>query len=269
MANIPSKVEQRLVAALKRFQPIVEQMRARDVNEADTVTIVKDLLAELFGYDKYAEVTSEHAVRGTYCDLAIKLNAQLAFLIEVKAIGLELKDGHVKQAVDYAVHVGTEWVILTNAVTWRVYRVIFQQPIQFDLVVEIKLQELSPRNAEHLDLLWMLAKEGWQRARIGDFHAQRQAVNRYTLSALLLSEPMLDAMRRELRRLHDGIKITNEQIADALQSEVLKRETLDGDRATEARKTVVRVQKKAAAARKQVEVVVPLADVQKGDSHAE
>jgi hypothetical protein len=42
----------------------------RDVSEADTVTIVKDLLAEVFGYDKYAELTGEFAIRGTYCDLA-------------------------------------------------------------------------------------------------------------------------------------------------------------------------------------------------------
>lgn len=266
MSTIPSRIEQRLTAALKRFQPIVEQMRARDVNEADTVTIVKDLLAEMFGYDKYTEVTSEHAIRGTYCDLAIKLDAQLAFLIEVKAIGLELKDQHVKQAVDYAVHVGTEWVILTNGAIWRVYRVVFAQPIQFDLVVEIKLLELSHRNSDHLDLLWLLAKEGWQKARIGDFHAQRQAVNRYTLSALLLSAPMLDAMRRELRRMNDGIKISNDQISQALQAEVLKRETLDGDKANEARRTVVRVQKKAAAARKPAEVVVAVEAVQEDEA---
>ena len=38
--------------------------------------LVKDLLAEVFGYDKYAELTSEHAIRGTYCDLAVKVVAE-------------------------------------------------------------------------------------------------------------------------------------------------------------------------------------------------
>jgi len=42
------------------------------VSEADTITLVKDLLSEVLGYDKYAELTSEHSIRGTYCDLAIK-----------------------------------------------------------------------------------------------------------------------------------------------------------------------------------------------------
>jgi len=102
MSSIPHKVENRLVEGIKRFQPIVSSARTRDVNEADTVVIVTDLLADLFGYDKYTEITREHVIRGTYCDLALKIEDQLKLLIEVKAIGLELKEAHVKQAADYA-----------------------------------------------------------------------------------------------------------------------------------------------------------------------
>jgi len=32
----------------------------------------------LFGYDKYEEVTGEFAIRGTWCDLAIKIDGQPA-----------------------------------------------------------------------------------------------------------------------------------------------------------------------------------------------
>jgi hypothetical protein len=85
MASIPKKVAERLVAGLKRYQPILAAAKARDVGETDTVTIVKDMLADIFGYDKYSELTSEYAIRGTYCDLAIKLDAKLSTLIEVKA----------------------------------------------------------------------------------------------------------------------------------------------------------------------------------------
>ena len=73
---VPTRVRERLVAGLKRIAPIIAQQRARDVSEADTVTLVKDCLSECFGYDKYAELTSEHSIRGTYCDLAVKV-AQL------------------------------------------------------------------------------------------------------------------------------------------------------------------------------------------------
>src|SRR4051794_38835643 len=83
---IPNKVRERIQHGIKRLVPIINQQRARDVSEADTVTIVKDVLADVFGYDKYAELTSEHAVRGTYCDLAIRVDDKLVKLIEVKSV---------------------------------------------------------------------------------------------------------------------------------------------------------------------------------------
>lgn len=124
MPAIPKKVAERLGSGLKRFQPILTASKARDDGEADTVMIVTDMLAEVFGYDKYSEVTAEYAIRGTYCDLATKLDGTVQALVEVKAIGLELKDQHVKQAVDYAANQGVDWVVLTNGTHWRIYNVI-------------------------------------------------------------------------------------------------------------------------------------------------
>src|SRR5688572_2242059 len=137
MASVPKKVTERLVAGIKRYQPILAAAKDRDVGETDTVTIVKDMLADVFGYDKYSELTSEFAIRGTYCDLAIKLDARLATLIEVKAIGIDLKDAHIKQAVDYAANQGVDWVLLTNGIRWCVYHVLFTRPIANELVVDI------------------------------------------------------------------------------------------------------------------------------------
>src|SRR5438270_3095835 len=95
--SVPAKVAARLATGIKRFQPVLTNAKARDVNESDTVVIVMDMLQEIFGYDKYSDITSEHAIKGTFCDLAIKLDGAVTLLIEVKAIGLDLKDAHVKQ----------------------------------------------------------------------------------------------------------------------------------------------------------------------------
>src|SRR3977135_2908772 len=107
---IPNSVSERLAAGLKRFQPILTSAKSRDVNESDTSLIVTDMLAEIFGYDKYSEVTRELCIRGTYCDLATRIDGKFQMIIEVKAIGLELKEAHVKQAVDYGANQGIEWV---------------------------------------------------------------------------------------------------------------------------------------------------------------
>ncbi|MEJ2031655.1 MAG: hypothetical protein P8Y63_01130 [Deltaproteobacteria bacterium] len=36
-----------------------------------TVTLFTDMLAEIYGYDKYPEITSEYVIRSTYCVLAV------------------------------------------------------------------------------------------------------------------------------------------------------------------------------------------------------
>ena len=62
MPAIPKKVAERLVPAIKKFQPILAASKARDDSEADTSIIVTDMLDEIFGYDKFSEITAEHAM---------------------------------------------------------------------------------------------------------------------------------------------------------------------------------------------------------------
>lgn len=237
------------MTGIKRFQPIISASKARDDGEADTVIIVTDMLGDVFGYDKYSELTAEHAIRGTYCDLATKLDGVIQALIEVKAIGAELKEQHVKQAVDYAANQGVDWVILTNAVHWRIYSVTFGKPINQELVIEINFCELNSRTQSDVEDLYLLCKEGWVKSVLGEYQTRKQALSRFFLGAMILSEPVLDVIRRELRRVSPDVRIDIEEIHKVLSSEVLKREVIDGDKADEARKKVARVARKALRAK--------------------
>jgi hypothetical protein len=245
MPSVPKRVAQRLKSGIERFQPILASAKARDVGEADTVTIVTDMFSEVFGYDKYSELTSEFAIRGTYCDLATKLDGKLAALIEAKAIGIELKDAHVKQAVDYAANEGVEWVILTNGINWRVYHVLFTRPIEQELVIDLDFSTLDSKSEEHTALVYNWCKEGWQRSALDEYHTQRQALSRFYLGALVLSEPVLEVIRRELRRACKDVRIDIEQVRAGLANEVIKREVLEGEKADEARRKVSRSAKKS------------------------
>lgn len=244
MASIPNKVATRLAAGIKRFQPVLIAAKSRDDNEADTVKIIIDLLSEVFGYDKYADITSEHLIKGTYCDLAIRFEEKLHFLIEAKAIGLELKDVYVKQAVDYAANQGIDWVVLTNGITWRIYKVIFAKPIDQELVVEFDFLSLNPKDEDHLNVLHLLTKEGLCKSWLDDYRAQKQAVNRFSLAATIVSEPVLEIIRRELRRLSPGVKISIEEIENAITKDVLKGEVVEGPKVEEAKKRIGKMQNK-------------------------
>lgn len=264
MAAIPKKVLERLIAGIKRYQPILAAAKARDVGEADTVTIIKDMLADIFGYDKYSEVTSEFAIRGTFCDLAIKLDGALQILIEVKAIGLELKELHVKQAIDYAANQGIDWVLLTNGVTWRVYHLVFSKPIDQELVVDIDFLSLNPRVERDTDVLYLWCKEGWQRSVLGEYHTQKQALSRFFVGAMLQTDPVLDVIRRELRRISPDVRIDTDQIRTVLANEVIKREVMEGEKADEARKKITRAASKALRVTTSKEVEVPKANLTEG-----
>jgi len=238
LATIPKKISERIVLGIKKYQPLLTAAKSRDVGEADTVTIIKDMLSDIFGYDKYSEVTSEFAIRGTYCDLAIKFDNKLATLIEAKAIGIELKEQHVKQAVDYAANQGIDWVILTNGNLWKVYKLIFSKPIDKEVVVEIDFSQISSRVEKDVEKLYLLCKEGWQKSALGSYHTQQQALSRYFVGSILQTETVLDVVRRELRRVSPDVKIDNEEIRLVLVNEVMKRDVFEGDKAQEAAKKV-------------------------------
>lgn len=250
--TIPAKVAERLSSGLKRFVPILSAAKSRDVNESDTSMIVTDILADIFGYDKYSEVTRELAIRGTYCDLATRIDGKFQMLIEVKAIGIELKDAHAKQAVDYAANQGIEWVALTNGNIWKVFRVIFAKPIDAELVLDIDVLTLNPKNGADLESLYLLTRESMLKSGLYAYHDHLQATNKFYLAAVLLSDPVLETVRRELRRLSDA-KLDVEELREALRQEVLKRDVLEGEKADSARRKAAKAANKMLRIRKEKE----------------
>lgn len=250
---MPNRVRERVVTGLKRMLPIVQQQKARDVSEADTVTLVKDLLSEIFGFDKYAELTSEHSIRGTFCDLAVKLEEKLVQLIEVKSAGTALDDRHVKQAVDYASNQGVEWVLLTNASVWRLYQVIFAKPIDKRLLAEFDLAAIDWKKDEHLELLYLFTKEGFVKGAHLELRDHQDATSRFLLSALLVeNDSVISAIRRELRRVVD-VLVDDAAIVRVLREEVIKRDNLEGPDAEAATKRCCRAETKAQKVRQVVE----------------
>jgi hypothetical protein len=158
-------------------------------------------------------------------------------LIEVKAIGLDLKDAHIKQAVDYAANQGIEWVALTNGNQWRVFRVIFAKPIDAELVLNIDLLALNPKNSGDLASLYHLTRESMVKSGLYAYHDHLQATNKFYLAAVLLSDSVIETVRRELRRLSDAT-LTIDDLRSALMTEVIKREVIEGEKADAARKKV-------------------------------
>jgi ribosomal protein L12E/L44/L45/RPP1/RPP2 len=75
---------------------------------------------------------------------------------------------------------------------------------------------------------------------LGEYHTQKQALSRFFLGAMILSEPVLNIIRRELKRLSPDVRVEVDEIKAVLMAEVLKREVLEGDSAADAKKKLAR-----------------------------
>ncbi len=105
----------------------------------------------------------------------------------------------MKQVIDYAANQGIEWVALTNGNHWRVMKVNFTKPIDYEIVAEIDFSALSHKKANDLELLYLWCKEGWVKSVVGEYYEQKQSLSRYYVGAVVLSDPVLKAIRQELR----------------------------------------------------------------------
>lgn len=263
---IPQKVSDRMVAGLKKLVPIIRQQRAKDVAEADTVTAVKAVFAEILGYDMFNELTSEFAIRGTRCDLAVRLQGELREIVEVKGISVKLNEKHLTQAVDYAYKKGIEWVILTNAVTWELHHVTKAQPITSRLVVAFDITAIDPRKESDLGLLFPFTKEGLLKGIPDQLSDRQRATSRFLISALLLhNESVRIVIRRELKKVVDT-NVAEEDILAVLEAEVIKRDCLEGRESQEAVSQVRQSQKLGPKAKTSVDDrgIEPEKDQKKG-----
>jgi hypothetical protein len=267
MAKIPTRVSERLKKEIAVFQKVLAKAKDRDVNESDTVIIITAMLERVFGFDKFTELTSEQAMKGTFCDLLIKLDGKTKFILEVKAIGLTLKENHLRQAVGYGSTNGIPWVVLTNGIDWEIYKIRFEKPVNHDLVCSFNFSELNTRKQEDFDKVFLLCKEGIEKSAIDEFHDHVQSVNRLIISAIVQSDPVVSVVRRELRKLADGVRVSGEEIKGILTNEVFKRDVIQGEQAADAMNRLKKAHKKQAK-RKQCPKTPPTA-VPQDESAAE
>jgi hypothetical protein len=66
----------------------------------------------------------------------------------------------------------------------------------------------------------------------------KQAMNRYSIAQLLLSDPVVTMVRRELRKLADGLNPNVDDVRSLIRDQVIKRELMEAEEAKVAAKAV-------------------------------
>lgn len=243
--KITKRTESQIRAALPKFQTVLANAKKHDFNESNTVDIITDMLSEVFGYEKYSEITREYAIRGTYCDLAIKLDngrnvSNVEYLIECKSICTELREAHLRQAIDYGAKEGIKWLILTNGTDWQVYRLNFGQPITWDRIAQFNILGKSAKNERDLEDLFIVTKEGVLKNAREEVCEKARCVNCFVIASLLMSDMFVSTIKRELKKIGDGISVDDAEISSILRGDVLRSNLFDCEEAKAASSIVAR-----------------------------
>lgn len=225
MPKWEADTRERVKVAIKKFGKPLADLVARDANEGDTRLWVTDFLCEAFGFDKYADLTTEYQVKGEFADYGVRIDKQLTAFIEVKRVATKLDTKHLRQVEMYAVNEGVEWVILTNAVDWRVYHLTGSLPVQIDIAVEVNL--LNEDSLQHkASQLYYLTRESMKHRQLDDLWKAKRATSPKSLAQVLLSEQVVDAIRKELKR-QTGHNVDAGEIIRILKGTILRSECFD------------------------------------------
>ena len=115
-----------IISCIEQLRLKLDRHRREDLKEYPTRAIFIDPLLLALGWDVRDpdEVELEYpTIDGKSVDYAPKINRKPVLFIEAKPLNDALTDVKaITQVVGYAANAGVEWCILTNGVTYKVYR---------------------------------------------------------------------------------------------------------------------------------------------------
>lgn len=144
-----------MLAGLKSYEKKFLNDKITELDESGTRLMINDFLSNVLDYAPIDEIKTEYMIRGTYADYVIQTKGIRHFLVEVKALSLQLSDKHLRQAINYGANEGIDWALLTNGRNFDFYKIIFGKPIEARKVFSIDLTDKSnfKENAEILESL--------------------------------------------------------------------------------------------------------------------
>ena len=246
MAVYQDKAKERIKKGLRRMSSIVERGIKEGYKEADTRKIVSDMLTEYLGWDRFENMTAEQMIGSRYADYVVKKGGEEIFVVEVKQIGMKLKETHLNQARQYAVDEGIDWIILTNGDEWQAYRTTLEGKIPVTKhVFTVCLSDNEMKPAEKTELLYLFSEEANRKKEIDAYYQRRIALSGENLADHILSEDVMNKLRVAIKN-STGQKLENSEIAEALLGRLFRLEKITEEHRKAIRKMQRNEKQKAA-----------------------
>lgn len=200
---------------MKKYVPIFKQAHELNINEAETSLRIGKFLEDVLGYDVFQDITKEHTIKDRFVDYAIKLNGKVAFFIEIKQAGIELREKHIEQASNYAANAGVAWVALTNGRCWQLYHLTFDDGIQSDLIWSADI--LNDDFKEAACKIALLHKKAALKDEHEDYYAKVRALSAKSVIQAIFQENTLRAIRIHLKKA-TGISVDEQDLIAGIKA---------------------------------------------------
>jgi len=212
--NLSAIKFQKLTQSLKQYKKIFLDKPLGELDESGTRLLINHLLTEILGYETLVEVKTEYMIKGTYADYVIQINGKRHFLVEVKALSLNLSEKHLRQTVNYGANEGIDWVVLTNGRCLQLYRVLFEKPISSELIFEIDFSN-TEKIKQNADKIQYLHKDLIQKNSLDEMWAEYSILIPKNLAKFIYSEEVLKFLQKEIKKNY-GTKLEIEKIEEAV-----------------------------------------------------
>jgi hypothetical protein len=224
MLKYADNARNRIQDGLKKYSRIVGQARQRGMNERDTADIVKAMLGDMLGYDPFFDVTAEVSVRGQTADYAVLIDRQLGFLLNVKSLAVVPNAAHMLRMSGSSTPPYAEWALLTNADVWICYRLGVGPDRHAEQVFRVSLLDTTLPE-EKAQLFYLICKEGLQDGSLQSYWEQVKILNPGRIAAIVLSDDVLNMIRRELQRTAN-YRIDSQTLYALLTRDILRADAL-------------------------------------------
>lgn len=219
------------MATDKQLQVLKEQLKSykrrylrkefSELDESATRIMINNFLTEILGYQELEEIKTEYRIRSEYADYVIQLKRKKHFVVEVKSIGLDISEKHLRQSLSYAANEGIDWILLLNGREVQLYRVNFGKPVTTTLIYKLDLMDTDDFKKAP-ELLWNLTKRAVEKGELEDFWKRSNALDLTNLSKLLYSEEIVKRLRNDLKE-QTGIFFQADDVAAALHEVIVKK----------------------------------------------
>lgn len=227
--------QNKLVLALKKFSKQYYSKKITDLDESGTRLMINSFLTDVLGYTPIEEIKTEYMIRGTYADYVIQLKGNRKFLVEVKALSINLSDKHLRQAINYGANEGIEWALLTNGKCFDFYKIIFDKPIDYRKVFSIDLSDLKNIKT-NVEFLQHMHKEGVANRGLELLWNKCIALDPSNIAGFLYMPPVMNFLRKSLKTKYKH-KFSDDEIKTALNRIVYEEIQLEDIKPKRVKKT--------------------------------